>query len=346
MRKDKPGWVQTGRQQTTSVDGRPALLSSYSGLDENGVDRGILQFITVFDGAEILMLIPQSYENEWTGAAPVFTAILRSIKFPQTNPSAAPAPPPSTGPHEYRDSNFSFRYPGSWLPVPDRAISYSATFRGDSRGETPFTRVDIGSVDGSGAEIVVWYHNFAGKPCPSIAQYMEGLLNVEHTISFFDQRNVAEQFPAGAVYTTKATRSFKQPGIEVLRSTVCSNGQTASVVFAYPTGYSTEAREMVMRTLSFGGSRASLIGSWDGDGGVLTFTADGKVERSYAPPYSGLRNRGTYQLSPGTVTLSWTTQNGVASSERTACTYSFSGDDLNLNCGRNGPRVYRRSSVQ
>src|SRR5262245_971807 len=95
--------------------------------------------------------------------------------------------------------------------------------------------------------------------------------------SRWDQKELApEHSDAGEVFSSKATRSRKLPNSEVVTSIVCSEGHAASVVFYYPIGYSPEARNLVMRTLSFGDTTASansprsLVGDWNSEDGVLT----------------------------------------------------------------------------
>src|SRR5262249_6223999 len=161
------------------------------------------------------------------------------------------------------------------------------TFAGDKPPQL-YYRVALTSPDGT-ATLLVHYRKFKDDAlCGEVAQRLEGLLNVEYTISYFDQREMAPARTAsGEVFSSKATRSRKLPDSEVITSIICARGHTASVVFYYPTGYPEEARELVMRTLSFGNkgsnsqSSSSLVGEWNGEGSVLTLSANGSAELAY-----------------------------------------------------------------
>jgi hypothetical protein len=196
-------------------------------------------------------------------------------------------------------------------------------------------------VDAPGEEATIFVLYSPYKPgisCGEIAQNLDGFLNVEYTMSYFDQIKVAENFPAGEVFTTRATRSRKQPETEVSRSIVCAAGRVAVVVFGYPSGYPQSARDLVMRTLSFensntsANSHESFVGDWTAQDGVLTLNADGSANLSYNGSF--LSNRGRYAIKNGTISFTWTQMLVPGRSAQWNCSYSIraSGTQLFLAC--------------
>jgi hypothetical protein len=348
--KREPRTRQTGPIRRGTLDGSPSVIIPFTGPDENGVDWDSGELIVQLHGREVVALISESSAGTWPRVGPALTKIISSIRLdggagsPAPTGSSNPAFQITSGPKQFRHSEFSFQYPGNWGITPGETET-AAVYRSDREG-TPFYRLQLQPLDGTDNVIVVSYHKFAAdKLCGSIAQWMEGVLDVEYTISFFDKNNVTERFPAGAVWTTRASRSVKMPGTEFLRSTVCSNGQVATVVFGYRPGYPSAAREMILRTLSFSGVQPTLEGSWDGTGSVLTFGDDGRAQLSMEPPYQVMSRRGTYRVSGGRVTITWSASQGLGAQQVWNCGYTFSSGELHLDCGR-GPQVYRRSGVQ
>jgi hypothetical protein len=326
------------------------LTIPFTAPDSNGVDWDNGEFIVRFQGRELFAVISEAYAVTWPSIAPALARIISSIRLNGDAGSPAQATPSdpafmiTTGPKQFRHPEFSFQYPGNWGITPGETET-AAVYRGD-KGGTPFYRFRLQPLDGSENDIVISYHKFpSDKLCGSIAEWMEGVLNVEYTTSFFDQQNITERFPAGAVFTTRASRSAKLPGIEILRSTVCSNGQVVSVVFGFRPGYPATARDMILRTLSFGGVNPTVNGSWDTSGSVLTFRDDGGAQLSVDPPYQVLSKSGTYRLSGGRLTIMWKARSGLGSQQVWNCGYTFTSGELHLDCGH-GTQVYRRSGVQ
>ena len=354
--KKTPRLKQNGPTRRGSLNGSPSLTIPFLAPDDNGVDWDEGEFVITLLGREMLILMPQSFAGTWERVGPVMSGIIASVRLnggaaspAQPAPgSPAQAPNPSTmitsGPKQFRHPEFSFQYPGNWGITPGETET-AAVFKADRKG-TPFYRLQLQPLDGTENVILVSYHKFSPpQPCIGTAQWLEGMLNVEYSISYFDQDNVPERFPAGAVTTTRASRSLKMPGTEVLRSSVCSNGQVVTVVFAYNTGYPSTARDMILRTLSFSGVKQTLDGSWDGEGpSVLTFQNDGTAGLSLAPPAQVSSKHGTYRVSGERVTITWNASPGLGGQQVWNCGYTFTSGELHLDCGR-GTQVYRRSGI-
>lgn len=346
----EPRTKRTGPIRRGSLDGSPSITIPFTAPDSNGVDWDNGELIVRFHSGELLAVIPETYAATWPRVSPALARIVNSIRLnaATATPSQINAYDPALmitrGPKQFRHPEFSFQYPGNWGITPGETET-AAVYRSDNQG-TPFYRFRLQPLDGTENDIVISYHKFPpDKLCGSIAEWMEGVLNVEYTMSFFDQRNITERFPAGAVFTTKASRSAKLPGMEILRSTVCSNGQVVTVAFGYQPGYPATARDMILRTLSFSGLEPTLKGSWEGTGSVLTFEDGGTAQLAFDPPNQAFSRRGTYSASGQQLTITWKPPAAFGRQEVWNCSYKFTSGELHLGCGT-GTQVYHRSGVQ
>ena len=328
-----PGTQPRAAVQRFSVgnaDGR--LIRFVRPGDGSGFEEGELMLFA--SSGRFIAVIATAFQSEWPQASPILTRVLRSV-HPNSGASPAQQRTVAGTAQEFQHPEFSFRYPSGWMAMADASF----TFAGDKPPQ-PYYRVALTSPDGAAA-LTVHYRKFKDDAlCGELAQRLEGLLNVEYTISYFDQRELAPgRTDAGEVFSSKATRSRKLPDSEVITSIVCARGYTASVVFYYPTGYPQEARELMMRTLAFGNSStnsqsssspASLVGEWNGEGSVLTLNANGSAELAYLG--TNMSNRGRYQLTGDMIMFNWNTVFSLARSEQWKCSYSVRGTQLSLAC--------------
>jgi hypothetical protein len=233
----------------------------------------------------------------------------------------------------------SFRYPANWAIAREDS---SFTFKSDKLQE-PYTFVALRPADDSNAAIFLWHRKLRpGLLCGTVQQQFQRFMIGEDSsvLSYFDQHDFIEQFDAGTVFSVKSGRSLKQPGMEAIASTVCgSAGDAAYVFFGYSVSYPQQARDMLMRTLSFQNGKPTLIGDWNGTGDVLTFNADGTAAISFA---GGLKNRGTYRIAGGRIVFSWEMLMSVRKSAQWDCSYALAGDRLTLTCNGRSALSYHR----
>jgi hypothetical protein len=241
---------------------------------------------------------------------------------------------------EYKNGNgISFRYPSNWKVEREEQ---SFTFKSDRLHE-PYTFVALRPADNSDAAIFLWHRKLRpGLLCGTVQQQFQRFFIGEDSsvLSYFDQRDIIERFNAGTVFTVKSVRSLKHPGTETLASTVCgSAGDAAYIFFGYSVNYPPQARDVLISTLSFQNGKPTLLGDWNGPGGILTFNDDGNVTISFA---SGLKNRGTYRIAQGRIVFSWEVLMSVRTSAQWDCGYALGGERLALTCNGGSEMGYHR----
>ncbi len=242
----------------------------------------------------------------------------------------------------YRGSSYSFHVPSSWQVT---KAEPNILFESDRKQER-YEMVVLSPRDGRAAMIGLIYRRFqAGVMCGSASQYIEGLVNTSLKIAYMSEHYVSESFPAGTVVTVQSTRNLHSPGAEQISSTVCNDGRVAYVFAMHMQGDAEilQARRTVLGSLSFAGAPQGIVGSWNGQSGVLTLGADRQAEFSF---YNRTRSIGTYEDTGGRIRISWTQMMSVPVSATWSCNYSVSGEQLKLNCDVGGERIYTRSSLQ
>lgn len=336
----RPGMVAVEANIPAELDGIPALQTMFEIPDPQGADsvRGAIITLPLYH--EVVAFLLLAPEAEWPAAGKIFLALLDSVKLLGvipflTNPQAAPprAAVQTARAAEIRDGNFAFQVPPGW----------QVNRKGPAADG--YQLVELIPESGAGAIIQVRHRNFAagGPPggCDMARHQFEGSLSLDIGGMFLNDVPVAESVPAGGVTTRLGTRNFKHPELALMTSAVCSVSDIALLGYIVNQGVTDQkpARDRVLQSISFGGARPSLSGTWQGQGSVLTLSGDGTAEISFS---NGLANQGSYVTQGSRLTFEWRTLMSLPRRATWNCDYSLQGLELRLNCDAGGARTYRR----
>jgi len=148
---------------------------------------------------------------------------------------------------------------------------------------------------------------------------------------FFDWRYLNETSDAGVVQTQVLTGNRTYPTVDVIGSSIWARFDFGHLAFAYDrTRVSSEARDMVLRTLAFA-TPPSVLGHWVAEGTDFFFNPDGSVEMQLGSSLStSYASNGRYSIVNDRMRLSYTLL-GVPITKD--CGYSVTLSHLRSDCG-------------